>query len=94
MAVVVRLARHGTRNRPFYHVVAADHRMRRDGRFIEKLGIYDPNQNPSFFECKEDRVQFWYGQGAELSATVAKLLKIKKISIARNKAAKTKKPAK
>lgn len=91
MAVVVRLARHGTRNRPFYHLVAADHRMRRDGRFIEKLGTYDPNQNPSFFECKEDRVQFWYGQGAELSATVAKLLKIKKISIARNKTAKAKK---
>lgn len=94
MAVVVRLARHGTRNRPFYHVVAADHRARRDGRFIEKLGTYDPNRDPSVFDIKEDRVQYWYGLGAEVSGTVAKLLKLKKISVARNKTTQPKKSAK
>ncbi len=83
MSVNVRLSRHGTRNRPFYHVVATDHRMRRDGRFIEKLGTYDPNQEPSFIDVKEDRLQFWYERGAGLSSTVAKLLKAKNIKLER-----------
>ena len=83
MAVHVRLSRHGTRNRPFYHVVASDHRMRRDGRFIEKLGVYDPNQNPSFIDFKEDRLQFWYERGAQLSETVGKLIKAKNIKLER-----------
>lgn len=88
MAVHVRLSRHGTRNRPFYHVVATDHRMRRDGRFIEKLGVYDPNAEPSFIDVKEDRIRHWYENGAQLSDTVAKLLKVKNIKLERKKAAK------
>ncbi|MCX6106711.1 MAG: 30S ribosomal protein S16 [Proteobacteria bacterium] len=88
MAVHVRLSRHGTRNRPFYHVVAADHRMRRDGRFIEKLGVYDPGQEPSLFDVKHDRLQFWYERGAHLSDTVAKLLKVKNVKLERKNTAK------
>lgn len=93
MSVTLRLSRHGTRNRPFYHLVAADHRMRRDGRFIEKLGVYDPGKNPSMIDFKEDRVQFWYDRGAELSDTVAKLLKVKNVKLTRANTAGTK-PAK
>ena len=88
MAVCVRLSRHGTRNRPYYHLVATDHRMRRDGRFIEKLGVYDPAQEPSLVEFKQDRVQFWYERGAEVSDTVAKLLKAKNIKLERKNTSK------
>ena len=88
MAVCVRLSRHGTRNRPYYHLVATDHKMRRDGRFIEKLGVYDPGQEPSLVEFKEDRVQFWYERGAEVSDTVAKLLKAKNIKLERKNTSK------
>ncbi len=83
MAVHVRLSRHGTRNRPFYHVVATDHRMRRDGRFIEKLGIYDPGHEPSMIEVKEDRLRYWYERGAQLSDSVAQILKVKNIKLER-----------
>jgi small subunit ribosomal protein S16 len=85
MAVQIRLTRHGTRNRPFYHLVAADHKMRRDGRFVEKLGTYDPMSNESKFEIKEDRIQYWYGHGAELSTAVTKILKLKKVKLERFK---------
>jgi small subunit ribosomal protein S16 len=88
MAVHVRLSRHGTRNRPFYHIIAADHKMRRDGRFIEKLGVYDPGQEPSFVDFKEDRLQHWYERGAHLSDTVAKLLKVKNVKLARKNTSK------
>ncbi len=89
MSVSVRLSRHGTRNRPFYHVVATHKRMARDsGRFIEKLGTYDPASEPSFIELKEERIRFWYEKGAELSTTVAQLLKIKNIKLARQNTAK------
>lgn len=87
MAVHVRLSRHGTRNRPFYHVVAADHKMRRDGRFIEKLGVYDPKNELSHIELKEDRIRFWYERGAQLSPAVAQLLKVKNIKLERQKTA-------
>lgn len=83
MAVHIRLQRKGTTNRSFYHVVAADHRCRRDGRFIEKLGYYDPNTEPSTLELKSDRVQHWYSKGAVLSSTVQALAKIKKIALKR-----------
>ena len=66
MALTLRLQRHGSTHRPFYHLVAADSRSPRDGRFIEKLGYYDPNQEPSVIEMKEDRVQYWYQNGAQL----------------------------
>lgn len=83
MAVHIRLQRKGNTNRPFYHVVAADHRARRDGRFLEKLGYYDPTTEPSTIELKDERLQHWYSQGAQLSETVAKIAKIKKIALNR-----------
>lgn len=83
MAVHVRLQRHGSIHRPFYHVVAADHRKARNGRFIEKLGYYDPNKEPSQIVLKPERVQYWYSKGAQLSDTVKKLAKLEKIELSR-----------
>jgi small subunit ribosomal protein S16 len=83
MAVHIRLQRRGTTHRPFYHVVAADHRCPRDGKFIEKLGYYDPLKNPSIVELKEERIQQWYEKGAQLTPATKKLVKIKNISLAR-----------
>jgi small subunit ribosomal protein S16 len=94
VAVLVRLSRHGTRNAPFYHVVAQDRRDRRDGRFIEKLGTYDPAPEQSLIELKEDRIQFWYARGAQLSPTVAKLAKIKNLKLERAQAKPRKASAK
>ena len=87
MAVHIRLQRKGNTHRPFYHVVATDHRNARDGRFLEKLGYYDPNCEPSLIEIKDDRVQHWYGKGAQMSETVAKLVKLKKIELNRDNTA-------
>lgn len=75
MAVVLRLARAGAKKRPFYHVVATDSRMPRDGRFIENIGTYDPNFDPPRFSVNEDRWSHWTGQGAKPSETVAGLYK-------------------
>ena len=83
MALTLRLQRHGSTHRPFYHLVAADSRSPRDGRFIEKLGYYDPNQEPSVIEMKEDRVQYWYGNGAVLTDSVKKLVKAKNVRLSR-----------
>jgi len=83
MAVTVRLQRHGTKNRPFYHVVATDSRSARNGKFIEKLGYYDPGHEPSVMEVKEDRLQYWYSKGATLSDTVKAIVKGKKLSLSR-----------
>ena len=83
MAVHIRLQRKGATHRPFYHVVATDSRNPRDGRFIEKLGYYDPNHNPSTIELREDRLQHWYSRGAQLTTQCAKLAKIKKINLSR-----------
>jgi small subunit ribosomal protein S16 len=85
MAVHIRLQRKGSTHKPFYHVVAADQRKKRDGSFIEKLGYYDPNTEPSTIVLKEDRVQHWYGLGAQLSETMAALVKAKKLSLTRDK---------
>ncbi len=77
MSVVIRLARGGAKKAPFYRIVAADRRMPRDGRFIEKLGTYDPmlpqghEQRVTF---NQDRVQYWLGQGAKASDRVHRLL--------------------
>ena len=85
MAVHIRLQRKGNTHRPFYHMVATDHRNPRDGRFIERLGYYDPMADPSIIELKEDRLQHWYGQGAQLTKAAEKLVKIKKFNLERNK---------
>ncbi|MDD9951569.1 MAG: 30S ribosomal protein S16 [Zetaproteobacteria bacterium] len=83
MAVHIRLQRRGSTHRPFYHLVATDSRSPRDGRFIEKLGYYDPKGEPSTVEVKADRLQHWYSKGAQLSDAVAKLVKIKSIALSR-----------
>ncbi len=79
MSVQIRLARKGKTHKPFYHVVVTDKRNARDGKFIEKVGYYDPSNDPSLIELKEDRIRYWYGKGAVLSGTIEKLCKAKKM---------------
>lgn len=86
MAVHIRLQRRGSTHKPFYHVVVADSRSCRDGKFIEKLGYYDPKAEPSIVEIKADRLAHWYQRGAQLSETCHKLAKIKKIALSRKPA--------
>lgn len=78
MSVKIRLRRDGAKKRPFYHVVAADSRRARNGRFIEELGYYNPivaaNVEP-ILVLKEERIRYWLGVGAQPSETAAALLK-------------------
>ena len=75
--VVIRLARGGSKARPFYHIVVADKRCRRDGRFIERIGFYNPiaRGNDVPLNIAQDRLTYWLGVGAQPSDTVARLLK-------------------
>ncbi|MBW2149133.1 MAG: 30S ribosomal protein S16 [Deltaproteobacteria bacterium] len=75
MALKIRLSRMGVRNRPFYRVVLTDSRSRRDGRFIEKLGIYDPTKEPLEFDIDRERALYWIQRGAKPSETVRSLMK-------------------
>jgi small subunit ribosomal protein S16 len=72
--VKIRLARAGTKKRPFYRVVASDSRSPRDGRFIEQLGIYDPKRNPAVFDVKQARLEYWLGTGAQTTETLRRLI--------------------
>ena len=74
MAVKIRLARHGRKASPFYHIVAADSRRSRDGRFIEKIGTYNPKTNPATVELKFDRALYWLEVGAETTDTARSIL--------------------
>ena len=80
MAVRIRLTRVGAKNNPIWRVVAADQRSPRDGRFIEVLGHYNPQTDPSTIVIDEERTLRWLAQGAQPSGTVKKLLKAKGIS--------------
>ena len=78
MAMKIRLARGGSKKRPHYAIVATDSRMPRDGRFLEKLGTYNPllaKDSEDRIKMDVERVQYWLGQGAKASETVASLLK-------------------
>ena len=77
MAVKIRLARHGAKKRPYYRVVVADSRTRRDGRFVERIGFYNPvaAETEEGLRVAVDRLSFWQQQGAQLSPTVARLVK-------------------
>lgn len=75
MATKIRLQRHGAKKRPFYQVVIADERARRDGSFIENVGYYDPTKNPVVLKLNKDRVAEWLGKGAQPTDTVSQLLK-------------------
>ena len=76
MAVKIRLARTGAKKAPYYRVVVADSRARRDGRFIEILGRYNPRTQPSTVELDVDKVKAWVAKGAQMTETVEKLLAI------------------
>jgi small subunit ribosomal protein S16 len=75
MAVHIRLSRKGGKKDPFYRVVAADSQSPRDGRFIEHIGIYDPNTTPVQIKFDEPRLAHWLSVGAQPSATVSELIK-------------------
>jgi len=77
MSVVIRLRRAGSRKRPFYHMVVADSRMRRDGRFIETVGFYNPMSRPEVIEFEAERIADWVKKGAQPSETVDRLMKRK-----------------
>ena len=76
MAVKMRLKRMGQKKSPFYRVVVADSRSPRDGKLIEEIGTYDPNQDPSVIKFDEDAAKKWLSQGAQPTDTVARLLKV------------------
>ena len=75
MAVKIRLARHGAKKRPYYRIVVADSRCRRDGRFIEEVGRYNPCAEPAFVKFDMEKVDQWIKNGAQPTDTVARLLK-------------------
>ncbi len=75
MAVKIRLKRMGKKKKPFYRIVAADSRSPRDGRFIEEIGTYDPNQEPAEVHVNEEIAQKWLSNGAKPTETVARLFK-------------------
>lgn len=75
MAVRMRLARHGAKKRPFYRIVVADSESPRDGRFLEKVGTYNPLCEPAEVTLKTERVQYWLQNGAVPSDTVRNILK-------------------
>ncbi len=78
--VVVRLARGGSHNRPNFNIVSADSRARRDGRFIEKLGFYNPlvSGDVESFRINNERLDYWVSVGAQVSPAVKKLIKSNK----------------
>ncbi|PZF54975.1 30S ribosomal protein S16 [Curtobacterium sp. MCSS17_008] len=76
MAVKIRLKRLGKIRAPYYRVVVADSRTKRDGRVIEEIGKYHPTEEPSVIEINSDRAQYWLGVGAQPTEQVAALLKL------------------
>lgn len=76
MAVKIRLARHGSKKAPFYRIVVADSRSPRDGRFIDRIGSYDPQKQPSDIQVDNEKAQEWLGKGAQPTHQVRKLLQI------------------
>ena len=82
MALKIRLARAGSKKRPYYHIVVADVRSPRDGRFIERVGFYNPvaNEKQERVRFDADRINHWVAQGAKVSDAVAKLIKEQKIA--------------
>lgn len=77
MAVKIRLQRHGRGKRPFYHIVASDSRARRDGKYIERLGDYNPLTSPATIHLDVDKAVDWLMKGAEPTDTVHAILKYK-----------------
>ena len=74
MAVKLRLQRHGKKGKPFFHIVAADSRAPRDGKFIERIGSYNPNTNPATIQLDQDKAMNWLNTGAQPTDTVRAML--------------------
>ena len=77
MAVKIRLQRHGKKGKPFYWIVAADARAKRDGKYLEKLGTYNPNQNPAIIDLDVDGAVQWLQNGAQPTDTARAILSYK-----------------
>jgi len=75
MSVSIRLARAGFKKNPFYRIVVADKNSPRDGKFIEKVGTYDPNNEKNYLTLNRKRLDYWVSVGAKPTQTVAKLIK-------------------
>jgi len=75
MSVKIRLARHGTKKKPFYRIVIADSESPRDGRFLENVGTYNPLVDPAEVSLKQERIKYWIDQGAIPTDTVKSLMK-------------------
>ena len=84
MPTRIRLQRHGKKNQPFYHIVVADGRAPRDGRFIEKLGTYNPLTNPAEIILNEDSAVEWIKKGAQPSTTCRRILSYKGVLLKRH----------
>lgn len=84
MPARIRLQRHGKKNQPFYHIVVADGRAPRDGRFIEKLGTYNPLTNPATIELNCEKACEWLKNGAQPSDTVRRILSYKGVLLRRH----------
>ncbi|MDQ3793316.1 MAG: 30S ribosomal protein S16 [Actinomycetota bacterium] len=76
MAVKIRLARHGAKKAPFYRIVVADSRSPRDGRFIDRIGTYNPRTQPSDIQVDAEKAKEWLEKGAQPTDQVRKLLKV------------------
>ncbi len=77
----IRLARHGAKKRPFYRIVVSEVESRRDGRFLEIVGTYNPLQEPAEVTLKNDRIQYWMDQGAIPTDTVRSLVKNRQVEV-------------
>ena len=75
MAARIRLARHGSKKRPVYRIVVAHSESPRDGRFIEQVGLYDPNRSPSLVQFQAEKLAAWLKKGAKPTQTVAQLIR-------------------
>jgi len=76
VAVKIKLMRLGKMRAPYYRIVVADSRTKRDGRAIEEIGKYHPKEDPSFIEVNSDRAQYWLGVGAQPTESVVAILKV------------------
>ena len=76
MAVKIRLRRMGQKKAPFYRIIVADSRSPRDGKFIDEIGTYDPNCDPSAIKVDEEAAKKWLANGAQPTETVSKIFKV------------------
>ncbi len=81
MATKIRLARHGHKDYAYYHIVVADSRAPRDGKFIERIGSYNPNLNPAMIDLNFERAMYWVGVGAQPTDTVRHILSVEGVML-------------